>query len=199
MLAIGITGNIGSGKTTVCQIFEVLDIPVYYADARAKQLMTEDPELVADIQELLGREAYLPNGQLNRAFVAQAIFSDETKRAAINGLVHPAVGRDAQSWHAAQSGVPYTLQEAALLYESSGYKRVDRMIVVTAPEAIRLRRVMDRDGIDAAAVRARMARQWPEEEKMKRADFRIVNDGVHPLIPQVLDIHRAILALVPNS
>ena len=189
-LRIGITGNIGSGKTTVCQIFATLGIPVYYADPGARALMETDPELIRSITALLGGRAYTPEGQLNRAYVAELIFGDEAKREALNQLVHPAVGRAGLRWHAEQGDVPYTLYEAALIFESGGRRGMDGVILVRAPEDLRLRRVMRRDGASEAAVRARMMRQWPEERKAELADFIIDNDGRTLLIPQVLAIHR---------
>lgn len=189
MLAVGITGGIGSGKTTTCRIFEVLGIPVYYADIRAQELMVQSPQLVAQIKELLGAEAYLPDGRLNRKYVGTQIFADEAKRLALNGLVHPAVGADARAWQTKQTDAPYSLQEAALLYESGGDKRVDKMIVVTAPEDLRIERVIQRDGLKADEVRARMSRQLPDVEKVSRADYVIYNDGEQSLVTQVLAIH----------
>jgi dephospho-CoA kinase len=191
-LRIGITGNIGSGKTTVCQIFATLGIPIYYADPAARRLMETDRTLIRAITQLLGPRAYNPDGSLDRAYVARQIFGNERLLQNLNRLVHPAVGQDGLRWHRAQSGVPYTLYEAALIYESGGDRAMDAVIVVSAPEAIRLRRVMERDGVSEADVRARMARQWPEARKVARADFVIDNDGDHALIPQVLAIHRAL-------
>lgn len=195
MLKVGITGGIGSGKTTVCKIFETLGIPVYYADDRAKWLMVHDPELVAGIQAAFGAEAYTPEGRLNRAYLAKTAFGDPEKLAQLNALVHPAVFRDGSAWHHAQTGVPYTLREAALLFESGSYRAIDRMIVVTAPVEVRLKRVTERDQVSEAAVRARMEQQWPEEEKVKRADYLIHNDGEQLLVPQVLEIHRLLTML----
>lgn len=192
-MKVGITGGIGSGKTTVCKIFETLGIPVYYADDRAKQLMVDAPLLVASIKGIFGEAAYQADGALDRAFIAQAAFSDKEKLQRLNAAVHPAVLEDAVHWHNAQNGVPYTLKEAALLIESGGNRLMDRLVVVTAPLALRLARVAARDGVPEAAVKARMDAQMPEEEKIKLADFIIQNDGQHPLVEQVLAIHRRLL------
>ncbi|MFM9949499.1 MAG: dephospho-CoA kinase, partial [Saprospiraceae bacterium] len=173
MLKVGITGGIGSGKTTVCKIFETLGIPVYYADDRAKWLMTHDPELMEAISNTFGQDAYSPEGQLNRAYLAKVIFGDDKKLAELNALVHPAVFRDGSEWHHSQTGAPYTLREAALLFESGSYRAIDKMVVVTAPQEIRIKRVMERDQVTADAVMARIEKQWPEEEKVKRADYLI--------------------------
>lgn len=191
MLKVGITGGIGSGKSTVCRVFEWLGIPVYYADDRAKQLMTEDEALRSKIRLLLGEEAYLPDGSLNRAHIAGIVFSDAVMLRKLNALVHPAVHRDGEAWHQQQT-TPYTLREAALLYESGGYMLLDRMIVVTAPEALRIERVMARDGVDRSAVEARLSRQWPEEKKVEKAHYVIVNDGSRPILPQILAIHESL-------
>ncbi len=196
-LKVGITGGIGSGKTTVCHIFEVLGVPVYFADDRAKWLMTHDPALRNRISARFGDEAYLPDGSLNRVFLAQQVFHDREKLQALNALVHPAVHEDAARWHQEQvrRGALYTLREAALLFESGGYRLLDKMIVVTAPEELRIRRVMQRDGVPREAVLARMANQRPESEKAARADFLIRNDGEHLLLPQVVEVHRSLLSL----
>lgn len=191
-LRVGITGGIGSGKTTVCRIFESLGVPVYYADDRAKWLIGHDADLKAGIVALLGESAYLPDGNYNRAWVGGIVFQDKAKLAALNALVHPAVERDSQQWHAEQiaKGAPYTLKEAALLVESGGYRFMDALIVVTAPEALRIARVVARDGTSAEAVQARMANQLPESAKLELADYVVKNDGEHLLIPQVQAIHR---------
>jgi dephospho-CoA kinase len=195
MLHVGITGGIGSGKSTVCRIFAVLGIPIYDADSQAKQLMTTDPELRQDIAKLLGDAAYLPDGTLNRAYISSRVFGNPELLAQLNGLVHPAVGRHSLQWREAQHGTPYTLYEAALLMESGGYKRMDKLIVVTAPLESRIERVILRDGLSRQEIEARMARQWPEEQKIAAADFLIHNDNQTGLIAQVLAIHRQLKAL----
>jgi dephospho-CoA kinase len=189
-LKIGITGGIGSGKTTVCRVFEVLGIPVYYADDRAKWLMANDEELIGKVKAIFGAAAYDKSGQLNRAHIAKLAFGNEGLLQQLNVAVHPAVGKDAEEWHAEKSGMPYTLKEAALLYESGSFERLDAVIVVTAPEEVRLQRVMERDGAEEEAVRARMRKQMPEKEKARRADYIIENDGQHSLIRQVRSIHQ---------
>lgn len=194
-LRAGITGGIGSGKSTVCQIFAALGIPVYYADIWAKWLIEHDPDLRRGITDLFGAEAYKPDGRYNRVYVARIAFADPSRLAALNALVHPAVERHSRDWHKdeAASGVPYTLKEAALMIESGGHRFLDALIVVTAPEELRIARVVQRDALSADEVRARMASQLPEAEKIRLADFTVVNDGAHLLVPQVLDIHRALL------
>jgi dephospho-CoA kinase len=198
-LKVGITGGIGSGKSTVCKIFEILGIPIYYADESAKKLMQDNPELRNAIQKTFGAESYLEDGSLNRAYLAKLVFGDQEKLKELNGLVHPAVAKDGLRWHEEQKKVHYTLKEAALLYESGSYKDLDLMIAVYAPQSIRLQRVMQRDGADRQAVLSRMQRQWPEAEKVARADFVILNDGKHLLTPQILEIHKALLRVTGKA
>ena len=193
-LHIGITGGIGSGKTTVCRIFETLGIPVYYADDEAKALMTADAKLRNQLIGAFGAATYLPDGSLNRPYLAELVFDNADKLATLNGLVHPAVARHGAAWQAAQTDVPYTLKEAALLYESGSDRALDGVITVFAPEEVRLARVMQRDGATAGQVRARMAKQLAESEKLARADHIIHNDGKQLILPQVLAIHRQLIA-----
>jgi dephospho-CoA kinase len=195
MLKVGITGGIGSGKTTVCKIFETLGIPVYYADDRAKWLMENDEQLVKGIKDLFGEEAYTPEGKLNRPYIAQIVFSEKDKLSSLNQLVHPAVGLDGIRWNEAQTGVPYTLKEAALIYESGSYQLLDKVITVFAPKDLRIERVMARDQVDREAVESRIAKQMSEEEKMERADYVIYNDGNQSLIKQVYTIHKDLTSL----
>jgi dephospho-CoA kinase len=195
MLKVGITGGIGSGKSTVCKIFAILGIPIYNADDSAKNLMTEDPDLVQKIKDLLGTEAYLSDGQLNRAYVADIVFKNQNKLDSLNALVHPAVAQDGLQWHQRQKDVPYTLKEAALLFEAGSYRQLDRLICVVAPEDLRIQRVMQRDQVERAAVLARMQKQWPQAKKAKRSDFIIYNDGSQSLIQQVLRVHKKLVQL----
>lgn len=194
-LQVGITGGIGSGKTTACRVFEQLGIPVYYADAEAKRLMVEDANLKAGIMQLFGEDAYQPDGQLNRPHIAQQAFGHPGLLQKLNALVHPAVAEDSGRWHKAQRQVPYTLKEAALLYESGAHEALDKIIAVTAPENLRIQRVVERDDSDEAAVRARMDQQMPEAKKVERADFVIYNDGQQLLLPQIQRIHQALIQL----
>ena len=185
MLQVGITGGIGSGKSTVCQFFKELGIPIYYADARAKWLMTHDQLLISEIINLFGKEAYSGVGQLNRSYIAGIVFNDPAKLKELNGLVHPAVARDQEKWHQSQQNVPYTLKEAALIYESGSDKALDKVITVYASLNTRIERVMKRDGVPREAVEARVSKQWPEEKKLHLADFIILNEGQQNLADQV--------------
>jgi dephospho-CoA kinase len=195
-LKIGITGGIGSGKTTVCKIFETLGIPIYYADDRAKALYLENADLKQGVIQFFGAESYFSDGQLNRKWISDLAFQDPELLKKLNALVHPAVQKDGNVWHDAQSNVPYTLKEAALLFESGGDKYLDKIITVYAPKSLRIERVIKRSEgtMTKEDVEARMAKQMSEEEKKDRADYVIFNDGNKALIPQVLAIHHKILA-----
>lgn len=194
MIKVGITGGIGSGKTTVCRIFESLGIPVYYADDRAKTLMQTDPDLVVAIKQQFGETIYNTSGTLNKEKLASIVFHNKKKLAKLNALVHPAVLNDSNRWAHEQKGVPYVLKEAALLFESGSYTHLDRIITVSAPESIRLQRIMIRDGSSREEIMARMANQWPEKEKTEMSDWVIANDGTQLVIPQVLNIHQVLLS-----
>lgn len=192
MLKIGVTGGIGSGKSTVCRIFEVLGIPVYYADAEAKRLMQEDAGLSAAIRDRFGAEAYGREGVLDRAYLARQVFGNPEKLKLLNSLVHPVTVADADRWAGRQSS-PYVLKEAALMFESDAFHHVDRVIGVSAPSALRISRTMKRDGIERGEVLKRMAGQLDEEIKMRLCDYVILNDEIHPVIPQVLELHQRFL------
>ncbi|MEO1516554.1 MAG: dephospho-CoA kinase [Bacteroidota bacterium] len=193
MLKVGITGGIGSGKTSMCKLFSLLDIPIYHADVRAKELMVSDPRLKRKIRIIFGDEAYLPDGKLNRSHIANIVFYNKSKLEALNDLVHPAVAEDSLRWHNSQSDVPYTLKDAALLFESHSYRALDYIITVFAPEELRIKRVMARDGLQEHEVKARIRRQMSEEEKMKMADFVLYNGRKDKLIPQIVHIHDQLL------
>ncbi len=195
MLKVGITGGIGAGKTTVCRLFELLNVPVYYADDRAKILMTEDQALVKQIKTLLGDQAYLDDGSLNKKHISSIVFNDTAKLALLNSLVHPAVAKDSQNWFNNLEEVPFALKEAALLFEAGSYKHLDQIITVAAPLELRIERVMKRDNVARNAVLARIDKQLPQEEKIKRSDFVINNDTQDSLIQQVIQI-RNILKLL---
>lgn len=199
---VGITGGIGSGKTTVCQIFqEALGVPVFYADSEAKRLILEDPDLRRGIMDLFGAEAYTEEGQYNRAYVASIVFSQPEKLAALNALVHPAVEKASLAWHQEQSqkGAVYTLKEAALMVESGSHLHLDFLIVVSAPEPLRIQRVVQRDGLSEEQVQARIRGQLPEADKLALADFVVYNDGQHLLLPQIWHIHQQILARLKSQ
>ena len=191
MLKIGLTGGIGAGKTTVAHIFEVLGIPIYFADDAAKKLMNENENLRQEIIKNFGSESYV-DGKLNRRFLAEAIFSDSKKTLLINSIIHPATLADAEKWFHEQQG-PYAIKEAALIFEANAENNLDLVIGVSSPLEIRLQRVMKRDGITLEAVEKRMQHQMEENKKMERCDFIIFNNDKDLLIPQVISIHENLL------
>lgn len=189
LLRVGITGGIGSGKSLVCRVFKTLGVPVYDADSQARQLMTSDAVLIASIRKEFGEAAYR-DGVLDRAYLAREVFHDSDKLAKLNALVHPRVAVDFAHWLSANKEQPYVLKEAALLYESGAYRELDVIIVVTAPEEIRIKRVMQRDHRSEEEVQHILKRQWPESEKVKRADIVLHNDGTALLLPRILELHE---------
>jgi dephospho-CoA kinase len=193
MLKIGLTGGIGSGKTAVAGIFNVLGIPVFDADREAKLAMESDPVLAVSIQKVFGSESYI-GGTLNRPFLANLVFNDATKLEQLNALVHPATILAAKNWMDQQMS-PYVIKEAALMFETGSAAQLDYIIGVDAPKHVRIKRVMDRDNVSREAVLARMSRQISEVIKMKLCDFVVVNDEQQLLIPQVLQLHQKFLNL----
>jgi dephospho-CoA kinase len=187
MIKVGITGGIGSGKTTVCKIFEQLGISTYYADDRAKWLMCNDQILKKGIENLFGQEAFLSDGALNRTHISSIAFQNQAKLSELNALVHPAVQKDGEEWFKNQKS-KYAIKEAALLIESKGHLLMDKIIVITAPLELRIERVMARDQVSREAVEARIAKQMSENDKVKLADFIIFNDGKKNLEAQVREI-----------
>jgi dephospho-CoA kinase len=196
MLKIGITGNIGSGKTTVSKVFEVLGIPVFNADDAAKSVMVTDDELINGIKSAFGQISYFDDGTLNRKHIAEIVFNDKKQLAKLNSLVHPATFRAFDAWVKSISGIPYVLKEAALLFESDAHKFCDYTIMVKAPLETRIKRVMERDGVTRDEVEKRESNQFPEEKKARLANYIIVNDDKQLLIPQVLELHRVFCSLV---
>ncbi len=191
MLKIGLTGGIGSGKSTVAAIFEVLGIPVYYADAAAKKLMQEDVGLIAGIKELFGENSYV-NGMLNRTYISGEVFSQPDKLNKLNALVHPVTIADAEKWISTQSA-SYLIKEAAILFESGSHIQMDYVIGVYSPLELRIERVMQRDKISKEQVISRINQQMDEDEKMRRCDFLVYNDEKKLLIPQVLELHDKLI------
>lgn len=197
MLKIGLTGGIGSGKTTVAKVFEVLGIPVYYADEAAKRLMNEDKVLQQKIISAFGEATYT-DGKLNRHYLSSLVFNNKEKLELLNSLVHPVTIADASLWFNKQS-TPYVIKEAALLFESGTAAGLDFVIGITAPETIRLKRVMDRDGVTAAEVKKRIHNQIEESIKMRLCDFVITNNEQEMVLPQVLELHKKLLNRAQQS
>ncbi|MCB0508382.1 MAG: dephospho-CoA kinase [Bacteroidetes bacterium] len=195
MLKVGITGGIGSGKTTVCKIFSTLGIPIYYADERAKELMVTNPTIIQSLKEIFGEDVYFENGKLNRPYLASKVFQDKQLLQQLNAVVHPAVFDDTAKWYQQHQDKPYTIYETAIMFESGSYKLLDKIITVFAPIEERISRIIKRDNISREEVLARIDKQLPEEIKIEKADFVIHNDLSEPLIIQVLEIHNKLLIL----
>ena len=194
-LQVGITGGIGSGKSIVCRVFQCLDVPIYDADSRAKNLMTTDGILVEQITKEFGILSYHPDGSLNREYLSKTAFNNPEHLKTLNGLVHPRVALDYKQWVKTFGEKPYVIREAALLFEAGVYSSMGTIIVVQAPESLRIKRVKTRDPHRTEEeIKAIIKNQWPEEEKMKRADEIIYNDDKHMIIPQVLALHQKFIS-----
>jgi dephospho-CoA kinase len=192
MLKVGITGGIGSGKTTVSRVFEVLGIPVFYADVVAKQIMVSDPILMEGIRAAFGPESYSEAGTLNNKHIAGIVFNNTLQLEALNALVHPAVFRAFDQWIAGvPPSVPYILKEAALLFESDSYKMCDTSILVLAPEQARINRVIKRDQSTELQIRARIDKQFSDTQKLQLAQHLIHNDESQSVILQVMELHHS--------
>ncbi len=178
MMKIGIAGGIGSGKSYVCRLIRQRGFEVYDCDSAAKRLIRTDPDIRSRLTTLIGPDAYTPEGQLNKAVVARFLLASDANSDAIDAIVHPAVFRDFE-----ESGLLWL--ESAILYESGANRLVDRVIVVTAPEEVRVQRIMARDGLSRERAFEWLGRQWPQDEVRRRADFEIVNDGIADLDSQI--------------
>ncbi|NDK57275.1 dephospho-CoA kinase [Pontibacter fetidus] len=197
MLKIGITGGIGVGKSVVCRMFALLGIPVYDADTRAKWVMRYDEALKQELTAAFGPEAYTPDGELNRIYLAQAAFHNPENLKLLNSLVHPHVGKDFTDWVESNQTAPYIVKEAALMYESEAWRQMDEIIAVFAPMEVRIKRLLQRDPHRTQQdIEAIISKQLKEEDKMARAQHVIYNDDQQLLIPQVLQLHEGFLAKV---
>lgn len=192
MKVIGLTGGIGSGKSTVAKVFESLNFPVFYADRFGRLVLDSDAEVKSAVIELLGAESY-SGDKANRKIIAEKVFGNDTLLQSLNAIVHPAVGRAFMAW---QKNLPsdnnYCIREAAILFESGTHQDCDKVICVIADDELRISRVIDRDGVGRAEVEARMAKQMPQAEKAERSDFVIENNGDRSIIQQVLAIHASL-------
>ena len=193
VLKIGLTGGIGSGKTTIAKIFELLKVPVYYADEASKRLYHTDKVLMAGLKKHFGSDIYI-NEQLNRSRLAEIVFDNPEKLELLNSLVHPVTIKDAVEWMEQQT-TPYIIKEAALLFEAGSASGLDYIIGVSAPQDLRIQRVIERDKTTKESVLNRMKRQMDEERKMSLCDFIIVNDEKELVIPQVLKLHEKFLQM----
>ncbi|MGV3541208.1 MAG: dephospho-CoA kinase [Rufibacter sp.] len=199
MLKIGITGGIGSGKSIVCKCFQLLGVPVYDSDARAKWVMNHDPELRENLISTFGPGTFDAQQNLNRPYLAQKVFHDAAQLAVLNGLVHPQVRKDFHLWLEAHSSVAYVLKEAALMFESNAYTQVDHVLTVSAPTHLRRTRTLLRDPHRTPAdVDAIIEKQLSEEDRLQRSQFVLYNDDAHLVLPQVQQLHETFLALAAH-
>lgn len=193
MIKIGLTGGIGSGKSTVASIFKQLGVAIYFSDTRAKFLMASDPKVIAQIEDSFGSESYV-NGQLNKTYISKIVFSDSRALKTLNSIVHPAVKNDFNLWCTTQKG-SYIIKEAAILFESKSNIGLDKVILVSSPKELKLSRVLKRDQTDEKSVLERMDAQWKDSEKRLLADYEIRNDEKKSLIEQVNFLHKCFCAL----
>jgi len=187
-IKLGITGGIGSGKSTVCAVFNTLGIPVFEADKVAKKLADENPEIRKSLTSLFGEEIY-EDDVLNRKMLARLIFNDKNHLCKVNSLIHPMVRESFLRWSEQQT-TPYSIYEAAILFESGFYRLMDFTILISSPEHLRIKRVVERDKITEAQVIARMQNQWSDEEKRKLASVELINNNKNLMIPQIIEIDK---------
>ncbi len=190
-ITVGITGGIGSGKSTVCKIFKLLGVPVFEADSVAKELINSNKETKQELVRLFGQGIYMANGGVDRKKLADIIFNDEIKLARVNAVVHPAVRKAFKKW-AKQQNTLYVIHEAAILLESGFYEMMDFTILVSAPENERIERVIKRDGISEKLIRKRMEKQWSDGQKRKLASVEIKNSSGNLIIPEIIKIDNQI-------
>ena len=196
MLKVGITGGIGVGKTVVARMFQLLGVPVYDSDARAKWVMRHDNVLKAELIDAYGPRAFTEQGELDRTYIASVVFNNPERLQQLNSLVHPHVRNDFTNWIRQHSDKPYIMKEAALMYESEAWKQVDKMIAVYAPMEVRIKRLLLRDRHRTEAdIKSIISKQLSEEEKMARADYIVTNDDQQMVIPQVLALHEQLLTI----
>jgi len=197
MLKVGLTGGIGTGKTTVAKILTSLGVPVYFADIESRNLMETLPELIHSVKNLFGEETYRGT-ELNRKYLADIVFSDPDKLKKLNMLVHPAVRRHFEIWAESYTNAAYIVEEAALIFESGSWKEFDFVLMVTAPVNKRIDRVMSRDGVSEKDILNRIKNQMPDEEKIPLANFLIFNDDQSMVLQQVLAFHEKMISLNKN-
>ncbi len=195
MLKIGLTGGIGSGKSLISEVFNILGTPVYNADLRAKYLMNSDAVLMTEISNLIGSPAYNSLGKLDTAYVSSRIFNDDNLRLNLNDLVHPAVAKDFDKWHRSfPASISYVIKEAAIMFESGSNNGMDKIVCVSAPVDVRIERVMLRDGKNREQIKKIIDAQLSQDKVEALSDFVIDNSGTDLLIPQVLSLHRTFIS-----
>ena len=192
MLRLGVTGGIGVGKSTVCQIFSCLGVPIYDADQRAKALYSENLKLQKELIQKYGTAIY-KNGAIHTELLGKVIFTDKQELQWLNALVHPLIFEDYEHWCQQNEDAIYTIKEAAIMFESGSDKNVDAVIGVFSPEALRMERIMARDGSVEEEIRSRMSKQMPQEDLLGRCQFYIHNDSENSLISQVIGLHKTFI------
>jgi dephospho-CoA kinase len=190
-VTVGITGGIGSGKSTVCQVFRLLGVPVFEADIVAKTLLNTNDKIKNSLIRLYGKEIYTPESGIDRKKLAEIIFNDDIQLTKVNELIHPEVRNEYRNWLEKQVSA-YVIHEAAILFESGFYKMMDFTILVTAPENIRIERVVKRDKTDSEKVKERIQKQWSDSEKRKLASLEIINDNHQLIVPQIVKIDKTL-------
>lgn len=198
MLKVGITGGIGSGKSVVCKIFAALGIHVFDADSEAREIVDTSEKVRTQIKKEFGDDMYDASGKLERKKMAALVFKDKEALLRLNSIVHPAVVKKSEQWAKQFKDVPYIVREAAILFESGTNKGLDKIITVTAPEDLRIQRVMARDQKSKEDILSVIKNQSSDKEKIKKSDFVIINDEKKMLLPQVLTIHEKLLALTAS-
>jgi len=191
MIIVGLTGGIGSGKTTVAKLFMELGVPVYIADEEAKKLMNRSKIIRRKLIQLFGDHVYL-NNELNKPFIADIIFNDKLFLKKMNAIIHPRVAKHFAKWVLKQK-TQYVIKEVAILFENGGYKTCDYVITVTAPKKLKIERLLQRDNTTKANIEAIMKNQWSDEEKAERSHFIIENINLENTKKQVLNIHNKII------
>jgi|TARA_B110001469_G_C9513436_1_gene255800 dephospho-CoA kinase len=193
MLKIGITGGIGSGKSTVCNILKNLGVPVFTSDDVGKFLLNNDDYLKTQIKKIFDRDMYMSTGRLDRERMAKLVFNNPDELEKLNELVHPKVKAEFDSWCKKNEKRPYVVKEAAILFETGLYRELDKMITVFCPKEERIRRIMKRDSTTKGQIEKRMIQQITDDERNKLADYIIMNDGIEDLLPQVMELHELLL------
>jgi dephospho-CoA kinase len=195
MLVIGITGGIGSGKTTICKIFESLGIDIYDADSEAKKLMVDDIVLIREIKKQFGPEMYMGKDSLNTKKLADIVFHDTEALKKLNAIVHPSVKKHFKKWRKEHNDAKYLVKEAAILFESGADEDCSKVITVVAPHDLRIKRVIERDKTTKKFIDNIIDNQMSSSEKIKKSDYVIINDNNDFVTPQVIELHEAFLKI----
>ncbi|KPK85384.1 MAG: hypothetical protein AMS27_07460 [Bacteroides sp. SM23_62_1] len=198
MFRVGVTGGIGSGKTLICKIFEILGVPVYYADLQAKKILVSEPDVITKLTECFGK-VILKQGKPDREKIASIVFNSPDALNRLNSVIHPFVRKDFNVWTSNKKGYSYVIEEAAILFESGAFRLLDFTITISAPQDLRIKRVMERDNTDRKSIMARIANQMNEEERISLADAVIVNDNKLLVIPQVVELHNRLISLAEKK